>query len=139
MKSRRSGWKLTLPPPHGHNPASARTKVLLPVPDSPATSRRSPGWITTSVSSTTAVPSSSVTERSFRLSIASPSVSPRLIRPMPSPRSARSSPSSDIIGEAGIIVDQPAEGGLHDGEGGGRLHHLAERHAAVEEFRRTQQ
>ncbi len=33
MKSRRSGWKLTLPPPHGHNPASARTSVLLPVPD----------------------------------------------------------------------------------------------------------
>jgi hypothetical protein len=46
------------------------------------------------------VPSSSVTEKSFRLSIASPSVSPRLMRPKPSPRSARSSPSSDIISEA---------------------------------------
>ena len=43
------------------------------------------------------------------------------------------------VGEPRIIVDQPAERGLHDGEGGGRLHHLSERHAAVEKFRRAQQ
>ena len=43
------------------------------------------------------------------------------------------------VGEPRIIVDQPAERGLHDGEGGGRLHHLSEGHAAVEEFRRAQQ
>ena len=43
------------------------------------------------------------------------------------------------VGKPRIIVDQPAERGLHDGEGGGRLHHLAEAHAAVEEFWRAQQ
>ena len=32
MNSRRSGCKLTLPPPHGQSPAMARTNVLLPVP-----------------------------------------------------------------------------------------------------------
>src|ERR1700726_1178750 len=47
-----------------------------------------------------AAPSSSVTDRFCRLRMASPSVSPRLMRPMPSPRSARSSPSSDNIKEA---------------------------------------
>ena len=151
MNSRRSGWKLTLPPPHGHSPAMARTSVLLPVPDSPATSTRSPGSITTSVSSTTAVPSSSVTERSSRLSIASPSVSPRLMRPMPSPLLGALQPverhhqrgdaarAGVPVGEPRIIVDQPAERALHDGEGGRRLHHLSERHAAVEKFRRAQQ
>src|ERR1700732_24319 len=48
MNSRRSGWKLTLPPPHGQSPAIARTNVLLPGPDSPATSSRPPASITTS-------------------------------------------------------------------------------------------
>src|SRR5882757_434254 len=150
MNSRRSGWKLTLPPPQGHRPAMARTSVLLPEPDSPDTSNRSPGSMATSVSSTTAVPSSSVTDRSFRLSMVLPLVSPRWMRPIPSPSSARSSPSSDIISEAmrraqafqsapRIIVDQPAERALDDGEGGGRLHHLSERHAAVEKFWRAQQ
>ncbi len=43
------------------------------------------------------------------------------------------------VGETRIIVDQPAERALHDGEGGGRLHHLSERHAAVEKFWRAQQ
>ena len=43
------------------------------------------------------------------------------------------------VGQPRIIVDQPAERGLHDGEGGSRLHHLSERHAAVEKFRRAQQ
>ena len=41
--------------------------------------------------------------------------------------------------EARIVVDQPAERGLHDHEGGGRLHDLAERHVAGEIFRRTQE
>ena len=69
----------------------------------------------------------------------------------PSPCSARSSAverhhqrgdaarAGVPVGKPRIVVDQPAERGLHDGEGGGRLHHLAERHAAVEKFRRAQQ
>ena len=52
------------PPPHGHRPAMARTRVLLPEPDAPAIRTRSPGAIDTSVSSTTAVPSLSLTDRS---------------------------------------------------------------------------
>jgi hypothetical protein len=43
------------------------------------------------------------------------------------------------VGEPRVIVDQPAERGLHDGEGGRRLHHLSEAHAAVEKFWRAQQ
>src|SRR5207245_10692216 len=45
--------KSTLPLPHGQRPATARTSVDLPVPDSPATSSRSPGSISTWVSLTT--------------------------------------------------------------------------------------
>ena len=43
------------------------------------------------------------------------------------------------VSEPRVIVDQPAEGGLYDGEGGSRLHHLSEAHAAVEKFWRAQQ
>ena len=84
----------------------ARTSVLLPVPDSPAISTRSPGMMAMSVSSSTAVPSSSVTDRS--LAAAAPRLSPslvRLMRPTPSPLSARSSPSSDTISEAARRAD----------------------------------
>ena len=42
------------------------------------------------------------------------------------------------VGEPRIIIHQPAERALHDSEGGRRLHHLPQRHAAVEKFRRTQ-
>jgi hypothetical protein len=38
------------------------------------------------------------------------------------------------IGEPGIIVDQPVESGLHDGEGRGCLHDLAEGHRSIEVF-----
>ena len=146
MKSRRSGWKLTLPPPHGHSPASARTSVLLPVPDSPATSSRSPGPITTSVSPTTAVPSSSVTERSLRTQHGVALGLARLMRPMPSPCSARSRPSrrhhqrSDAacagvpVCEPRIIVDQPAERCLHDGVKAEAACITCPAHAAVEKF-----
>src|SRR5262245_41636363 len=36
-----------------------------------------------------------------------------------------------------IIVNQPAECALHDSESRCRLHHLPQRHAAIEEFRRA--
>ena len=137
-----------LPSPHGHRPAIARTSVLLPVPDSPATSTRSPAAIATSASLTTAVPSSSVTERSCSRS-AAPSVRRarcgRRRRPLGALQGVeRDHQRGDAAGRGGpvgeprIVVDQPVERGLHDGEGGGRLHHLAERHRAVEEFRRAQ-
>ncbi|MNE23254.1 hypothetical protein D3C80_1165010 [compost metagenome] len=42
------------------------------------------------------------------------------------------------IRQPGIVVDQPAEGGLNDGESGCRLHDLAEGHAAVEKFGRAE-
>ena len=42
------------------------------------------------------------------------------------------------VGEPRIVVDQPIERRLHDREGGDRLHDLAERHRAVEEFGRAQ-
>ena len=77
----------------------ARTKVLLPVPLSPATSTRSPLLMTISVSPTTAVPSSSATEKLISF-IAASSVSPRAMRLKPSPVSAFSSASSDTISEA---------------------------------------
>ena len=41
--------------------------------------------------------------------------------------------------KAWIVIDQPAECSLHDGEGGCCLHHLSERHAAVEKFRCAQE
>src|ERR1700742_2573419 len=113
MNSRRSGWKLTLPEPHGQSPAMARTSVLLPEPDSPATSNRSPGSTTTSVSPTTAVPSSSDTERSFSV-----------LQPVERHHQRCDAARAGVpVGEPRIIVDQPAERALHDGEGGGCLHH----------------
>ena len=151
MNSRRSGWKLTLPPPHGHSPAIARTSVLLPVPDLPATSSRSPGSITTSASPTTAVPSSSVTDRSLQaehgvalglaaLDAADAVAALGALEPVERHHQRGDAPRAGVpVGEPRIIVDQPAERALHDGEGGRRLHHLSERHAAVEKFRRAQQ
>ena len=106
--------------------------------------------IAISASLTTAVPSSSVTDRS-RSRSAAPVVSPRSMRreAFGRPR-AFSRPSSETIseatrerrrgpvGEPRIVVDQPVERALHDGEGRRRLHDLAQRHRAVEEFRRAQ-
>ena len=96
------------------------------------------------------MPSSSVTDRSRRRSAApSPSLL-RVMRPTPSPCSARSkriernhqrggaARGRGPVGQPRIVVDQPVERALHDGEGGRRLHHLAERHRAVEIFRRAQ-
>ena len=39
------------------------------------------------------------------------------------------------VGHLGIVIDQPVEGALHDGEGRRGLHHLAQRHGAIEELR----
>ena len=47
----------TAPRPHGQTPAMARMMVLLPLPDWPRISTRSPGWISTSASATSISPS----------------------------------------------------------------------------------
>ena len=151
MNSRLSAWKLTLPSPHGHRPATARTSVLLPEPDSPATSTRSPGSITTSVSLTTAVPSSSDTERLFKaehriaFGFAAPDASEgvalfRALEPVERHHQRGDAPRTGVpIGETRIVVDQPSERALHDGKGRGSLHHLSKCHATFEKFRSAKQ
>src|SRR6516162_3456301 len=86
------------PLPHGHTPARARARVLLPVPESPVTSTFSPGLMATSARWTTAVPSSRVTETSRNRRAAS-LPPPRAILP-PRRISARSSASSASSSEA---------------------------------------
>ena len=139
----------TLPSPHGHRPAMARTSVLLPVPDSPATSTRSPGTISTSASFDDR---GAVVERDREVGEAQRRAgsSPRSMRPTPSPclgalqsverhhQRGDAAGRRGPVGKPGIVVDQPVEGGLDDDEGRRRLHHLPERHRAVEKLRRAQ-
>src|ERR1700755_1355528 len=102
MNSRRSGWKLTLPPPHGHSPAMARTSVLFPEPDSPATSSRSPGSTVASASSTT------------RVAAARSVAALGALQSMEQHHHRGDAPRAGLpAGKPRIIVDQPAERGLH--------------------------
>src|SRR5262249_45900424 len=136
------------PLPHGHTPARARARMLLPAPESPVSSTFSPGLMATSAPSTTAVPSSSVTETSRNRSAAS-FPPPRAILPLwrLSERSSASSASSSKatrraeaapVRKARIIVDEPVERRLHDCERRCCLHDFAERHRVVQEFWRVQ-
>ena len=58
------------PPPQGHRPAMARTNVLLPDARLARNQHALAGMMVTSVSPTTAVPSFSRTDRSWRRSAA---------------------------------------------------------------------
>ena len=142
------GASVISPSPHGHSPAIARTSVLLPVPDSPATSTFSPNCTVTSASSTTTVPSESATDTSLqpdRGAVAFGAADRAglalldAIQPVERDQQVRGAPRRrGPFGEPRIVVDDPVERVLHLDEGGGRLHHGAERHLAGEIFRRAQ-
>ena len=136
------------PSPQGHNPAIARISVLLPEPDSPPSSTRSPGLTLMSVSSMTTRPSRCTIDRSDHFDVGLTGVLDhdgrrargivvhlveRLVQLLRPPCRRRP------LGQADEVLGKPVERSQHGDERSRNLHDGAEAQITRQIFGRRQQ